>query len=291
MKNILVPTDFSLCAMRAMDIGMALAEFFGAKIHFFTSIDDCKNGERIGNSISQKTTVKREIMDNINVLFNKWKTEAKLRGIAVQAICSSGELIPSIKDYVETHNIDFVVMGSHGHSGIQGYYIGSNCQKVVRSLHVPVFIIKDDLKKYEFKSIVYASSFKEEERSSFIHFLNFIKKFKPEKIHLLAINTSSWPRTDTSEIESAMQTFQKMCDFAICQRHLFVDSFIESGIRHFSENIDTDLVVISNHHRHPLKRIFSGSTVEALVQNTNLPVLSIDFNEEIGSEFMIGKKL
>lgn len=86
MKNILVPTDFSLCAMRAMDVGLALAEFFGAKIHFFTSTDDRRNGERLGDSLTSKTIVGREILSNINTLFNKWKLEAEVRGITVQAI-------------------------------------------------------------------------------------------------------------------------------------------------------------------------------------------------------------
>ncbi|MBK7409888.1 MAG: universal stress protein [Saprospirales bacterium] len=38
-----------------------------------------------------------------------------------------------------------------------------------------------------------------------------------------------------------------------------------------------DLIGISNHERHPLKRILVGSNVEALINHSKLPVLVIDY--------------
>ncbi len=285
MKNILIPTDFSLCAMRAMDLGMALANFFNAKVHFFTTIDDDKNGEKLNALMENKNSKNVELVSKINNLFKKWKIEADVMNVEVSFVCSTQKLLPALQSYVADHDIDFVVMGSHGHSGVQGFYLGSNCQKVVRALQVPVFIIKEKLKRQEFKNVVFASSFKDEEMTSYIQFLDFIKRFEPNVVHLLGINTTCINKAgcrapEIDEMEEAMKKYQKMCDFAMCKKHVYMDSLIEPGIRHFSENIDADLIVISNHNRHPVKRIFTGSTVEALVQNTSLPVLSIDFVDD-----------
>jgi nucleotide-binding universal stress UspA family protein len=288
MKNILVATDFSGCALNAMDLGLALAEYFDATIHYLTTMDDNRNGEALGFSLLANSAAEKEFLKNVNVLFEEWKKEAAVRNVKIKTICTSGKILPILKDYVHKNHIDFVVIGSHGHSGVKGFFIGSNCQKVVRALHVPVFIIKDQAIKYEFKQVVFASNFKEEEKASFQKFLDFIQKFKPEVIHLVAVNTLNSFAKSTEEMEKNLDEFAQQCKFAKCEKHIYPGLLVEAGIRHFSEKINADLIVISNHNRHPVKRIFSGSTVEALVQNSNLPVLSIDFFEE---EILIRKKM
>ncbi len=280
MKNILVATDFSGCAINAMNMGLALAEYFDATIHYLTTMDDNRNGEALGFSFLTNSTAEKEFVENVNVLFEKWKKEATVRNVKIKTTCTTGKILPILKKYVNENQIDFVVMGSHGHSGVKGFFIGSNCQKVVRALHVPVFIVKDKAIKYEFKNVVFASNFKNEEKASFQKFLTFIYKFKPEIIHLVGVNTLNSFAKSTEEMERRLDEFAKQCKFAKCKKHIYPDLFVEAGIRNFSEKINADLIAISNHNRHPVKRIFSGSTVEALVQNSNLPVLSIDFSEE-----------
>ena len=287
MKNILVATDFSGCAINAMNMGLALAEYFDATIHYLNTMDDTRNGEALGFSLLANSVAEKAYIEHVNVLFRKWEEEAIVRNVKIKTICTSGKMLPVLKDYVDKNHIDFVVMGSHGHSGVKGFFIGSNCQKVVRALHVPVFILKDKAIKYEFKNVVFASNFKDEEKASFQKFLEFIQKFKPEVIHLVAVNTLNSFTKSTEEMEEHLDEFAKQCKFSKCEKHIYPDLFVESGIRHFSEKVNADLIVISNHNRHPVKRIFSGSTVEALVQNSTLPVLSIDFSEE---EILIGKK-
>ncbi len=279
MKNILVATDFSGCAINAMDMGLALAEYFDATIHYLTTMDDSRNGEALGFSLLANSSAEKGFVENVNILFEKWKKEATVRKVNIKTTCTSGKLLPIMKDYVEKNRIDFVVMGSHGHNGVKGFFIGSNCQKVVRTLHVPVFIVKDGALKYEFKNVVFASNFKDEEKASFRKFLNFIQKFNPEVIHLVAVNTLNSFAKTTEETEKYLDEFVKECKTIKCKKHIYPDLFVETGIRHFAEKVDADLIAISNHNRHPIKRIFSGSTVEALVQNSNLPVLSIDFTE------------
>ena len=280
MKNILVATDFSVCAINAMNMGLALAEYFDATIHYLTTIDDNRNGQALDFPLITKSGVKKEFIENVNVLFEKWKKEARVRNVKIKTICTLGELLPILKEYVDRNQIDFVVMGSHGHSAVKGFYIGSNCQKVVQTLKVPVFIVKDQPIKYEFKNVVYASNFNEEEKLSFQKFLQLIQKFKPNVIHLLAVNTLNNFAKSTEYMERNLDKFAKLCKFTRCKKHIYPDLFVETGIRNFSEKVKADLIVISNHNRHQIKRTFYTSTVEALVQNSNLPVLSIDFSEE-----------
>jgi nucleotide-binding universal stress UspA family protein len=73
-----------------------------------------------------------------------------------------------------------------------------------------------------------------------------------------------------------MNDFKAMCGQLDCKVHFHRDWTVDAGIRHLSEGIGADLIAISNEQRHPLKRIFTGSNVEALVNHSDIPVLSID---------------
>ncbi|MFK8006283.1 MAG: universal stress protein [Saprospiraceae bacterium] len=286
MKNILVLTDFSTCASYAMDMGIALAEFFGATLHLFTCIENSKLDVQTTCPMMDNPATNRAYFENTNVLFDKWKNEAIIRQIKVKTICCPGNLISSVQEYVSIHDIDFVVMGSHGASGWNTFSMGSNTQKIIRAIHIPIFILKKPVKEYAFKNVVFASTFAVEEQKSYFHFLDFIEKFEPEIIHLLGINIGIWKTSIIDRMEKSMDEFAKLCSFAKSKKHIYRDDFVEAGIRHFAENIEADLVVISNHHRHSTQRIFTGSTVEALVQNCDLPILSIDFPKEKISNFM-----
>jgi nucleotide-binding universal stress UspA family protein len=49
-----------------------------------------------------------------------------------------------ICDYVETNDIDLVVMSTHGHTGITRWLLGSVAQKVLQGVKVPVMLIHPD---------------------------------------------------------------------------------------------------------------------------------------------------
>jgi len=265
MKKILVPTDFSACAQHAMDMGIALAELFEAQLFFVT--------------VTAGSSPKGDLKNVVIKSFDNWEKEAKVRNVNLKTACIGGEFIPALQNYIHQNNIDFVVMGSHGASGKQEYFIGSNTQKAVRALHVPIFVIKQPLAKNTFDNVIFASSFDTNEKPAFLRFLDFIKWFKPKTVHLLSINTSGWFGQPALLMKEVMNDFKALCTDFKCKTHFYSDFTVDSGVRHFMDEIGADLIAISNRNRHPLKRIFSGSNVEALVNHCEQPVLSIDYVE------------
>lgn len=277
MKNILVPTDFSACAGYAIDLGFAFAEFFDATLHLFACIDLPDNWNELSDEEKKNLPEKKQLVENANVLLGEWRDRADRDGIKLQTIISGGKFLKEMQNQVTENKADFVIMGSHGVSGKQEYFIGSNTQKVIRKLHVPVFVVKKPLKEYAFKNVVFASNFDANEKEPFQNFLKFIKWFTPETIHLLSINTSGWFGQPSLLMKEAMKDFKELCEGYNCKTHFYRDLSVDVGIRHFAEEVNADLIAVSNQNRHPLKRIFSGSNVEALVNHCEVPVLSLDF--------------
>ncbi len=276
MKSIVIPTDFSLCAQNAEHAGMQLAKQFGAKVYLFHHADLPKKWETL--SVSERETYPDALKKIYEVEASFERIGQLFPGITVETHITGGDWINRLGQFVEQKNIDLIVIGSHGASGRNEFFIGSNTQKVVRSVHCPILVIKEPLKKVAFNKVIYASSFNVAEKAAFLKFKDFIKHFLPE-IHLVTIHNSAFldgPRILQKEV---LKDYQELSKPFTAHTHIVENYTIDGGIRFFAESIGADLVVVSNHYKRPLKRMLVGSNVEALVNHASIPVLTIDFPE------------
>ena len=265
MKNILVPTDFSECAQYAEHAAVLLAQSKGASILWLHCLPEDGDSVHSEDAVAQGRRA-----------LNERKASAEKRGIPSTTLTVSKSLVGAMEEIAASGTVDFVVMGSHGASGKNELFIGSNTQKVVRTVHLPVLIIKEPLEKIEFDSVIYASGFDVKGQQSFRNFIDFVKDNSP-LIHLLCINAGGFFAQPSIIVHAAMEEFEKIAAPLSCQKHFYKDYSIEVGIRRFLEESDADLIAISNHARRPLKRMLFGSNVEALVLQARKPVLSLDF--------------
>jgi nucleotide-binding universal stress UspA family protein len=274
MKNILVPTDFSPCSKDAASVAYLLAKRCNATLHLLTSLDLSPDWDILSSVYNMPDNATQERIRKAEVQINELKRW--YNDIPVVTICTRLSLILCIEKYRREHGIDLIVMGSHGASGKSEFFIGSNTQKVVRAVHCPVLVIKKPVEdKLEWKKVVFASHFSEDEMPAFLKFKDFIKHFVPE-VHLVAIHTSPLDVPYPVQMES-MKSYVDACSPLECFAHVYQDVSIDEGVRSFANEINADLVAISNHERHPAKRLLLGSNVEMLVNHADLPVLSIDF--------------
>jgi nucleotide-binding universal stress UspA family protein len=278
MRTILSPTDFSLCARYATDAAAQLARRLNAQLHLLHCMnlpdgwDDWSEQQRAMRPDIQQMVANAQLQ--LQDLSNAYPN------LEVKATVCSGALPKSVAEYVEHAAADLVVMGSHGASGKNEYFIGSNTQKVVREVHCPVLVVKEPLEQINFDKVVFASSFHQKEREAFLRFKEFVKPFVPE-IHLVEIHTSSFFDPPYILSRQAMEEFRGLCAPFRCETHVFRNFSVDRGVRAFAEKIGAGLIGISNHHRHPLRRMLSGSNVEALVNHSDIPVLSVDYLDEV----------
>lgn len=263
MKHILLPTDFSDCANHAFEAAVRLSRQFDATLHLFTCLENPKSDIESQSLIAQTESAHQALKDRYPELY-------------ITSSYSEGKLVDEINACINRELIDFVVMGSHGSSGVSEILIGSNTQKVVRLVHRPVLIVKGPLPNIELKQIVFASNFNMSEKEVFLHFKEIVAPFDPE-IFLLGIKTSFFFDAPAAVTSAAMEQFKLLAHPFPCKTYIFKNANIESGIREFAETVGADLIAISNRHRSPLRRMFVGSNVEALINHSELPILSVDY--------------
>ena len=67
--------------------------------------------------------------------------KAKFAGLEAESVILKGNPAEKILDFADEHDIDLIVVGSLGKSGIERFALGSVSEKVVRHAKVPVLVV------------------------------------------------------------------------------------------------------------------------------------------------------
>jgi nucleotide-binding universal stress UspA family protein len=136
--DILVPTDGSEGAEAAIDPAVDVARTYDARLHALSVVDTMATGVdvRSGTIIE---SLERSAQSAVETLDER-ATQASVS--AVETAIEHGTPYRGIRSYVERHDIDLVVMGTHGRSGIERYLLGSVAEKTVRTSPVPVMTVR-----------------------------------------------------------------------------------------------------------------------------------------------------
>ena len=161
MKRILVPTDFSKHAEYALKVAAQIAKKNDGEIFLIHMLELPTSGN---DAISTAHEIP-ELMLFKNAAVNKLDSEMNssfLEGIKVTKIIQFEMAFDGIVKNGKAHNADLIVMGSHGASGFQEMFIGSNTEKVVRNSDIPVLVIKKEEDNFKVESLTFASDFSSE---------------------------------------------------------------------------------------------------------------------------------
>ncbi len=91
-------------------------------------------------------TTMEEVRDQVQQHGERIVTTAIDRMSAVDTVSAieSGNPHEVILDYADENDIEMIVMGTHGRTGVDRYLIGSVTEKVVRLAEVPVVSVRED---------------------------------------------------------------------------------------------------------------------------------------------------
>jgi nucleotide-binding universal stress UspA family protein len=142
LKRILLPTDFSDFSAEATKYACAFAEQFNAELHVLHTLDfHVVSAPNFGMGLAlpsyveeSKRAAEKALLDIPDVEWAKDKT--------VVRTAVSGTPFLEIIRYAKENEIDLIVMGTHGHSGLVHVMLGSVAERVVRKSPCPVLTVR-----------------------------------------------------------------------------------------------------------------------------------------------------
>ena len=271
MKRILVPTDFSKHAEYALKVAAKIARKNNSEIILLHMLElphqgnDAVNG---GSAIPQIMLYKEKAIEKLEDLMDI----DFLDGINVSEIIQFEKAFAGILSISKKNDVDLIVMGSHGVSGFEEMFIGSNTEKVVRTSEIPVLVIKNEVPTFEVKNMVFASDFSPEISKPFEKLLEFATLFGAH-LNLVMINTPNSFKS-TAIAEKIMSEFVEKYNLSNYSLNIYNDVNVEKGILNFAAKVHADLIGMCTHGRTGFSHFFNGSISEDLVNHTVRPVIT-----------------
>ncbi|WP_137286093.1 universal stress protein [Halorussus salinisoli] len=140
--EILVPTDGSEESATAVDQAVAVASHQEARVHFLYVVDvgEEMSASGVGTIADDLTeTYEQEAEDALDAA----ATRADEADVTYERATLEGVPHEAITQYSDEHDIDLIVVGASGRTGLAEHLLGSTTDRVVRSADASVLVARD----------------------------------------------------------------------------------------------------------------------------------------------------
>ena len=283
MKSILVPTDFSELADKAIDIAIDFAKNTQTTIHLLHSVEilhvwsEVSNYMDIDTSNQEGYSYMHIVTEKATEKLNQYKSLIEKEGIDCVVAVENGKPYESVLHYIKYNNINLAIMGTKGVSGISEAVIGSNAQKIIRGATCPILTIKKEQESLFFDNILLASDFHDDKINANIDYVKRLASYFNSNITLLFVAT---PLNFLSESE-LKGNIDKIAAKSNLENYNIVihkAASAEEGIMEYCQLKTPDIVAISTHGKGFFRKLFISNTTEYLANHLSTPLLSMPMN-------------
>lgn len=140
-NHIVVPTDFSATAREALSMACAIARGTPAKISLVHVVADAWRQPWVAEAGIEIAALQREMDDDAHKRLDALAAEEELRGVPVRPVVLIGAPHVEIADYVDTHGVDLMIVGTHGHGPVRRFLLGTVAERLIRMARCPVLAV------------------------------------------------------------------------------------------------------------------------------------------------------
>lgn len=271
MSTILVAVDFSNTSIHALEYSILLANKLKTDI-ILVWVDKISPVESLYPDTSNEN--RSEAIKRFEEITKSYQKRMG-KGLKMEYKLRKGKIYHEVDNLARNLNSEFIIAGTHGISGFEEFWIGSNAFKIVMYATCPVITVRHDyeIKKGVHKILVPIDS-SPETIQKLPGVVQIARLFKSE-VHLVA--------THSSHLKSIQRLAEKYIQQATS--YLFANdiAFIEDSIVSndltraviaYATDVDVDLIAIMTEQEN-YANILLGPQAQQLINQSSVPVLSI----------------
>jgi len=138
LRKILVPVDFSECSRKALHYATALAKQCQAEILLLHVLEM----PPIPVQAFETAFLEAPAEESVEKELSEWQAQVGSTAPVKTLVCS-GSASPEIVRTADENNMDLIVIGSHGRTGLARLLLGSTAERVVRHAPCPVLVVRE----------------------------------------------------------------------------------------------------------------------------------------------------
>jgi nucleotide-binding universal stress UspA family protein len=281
--QILVPTDASDAAEKAVEGALGLATGFDASLRVIhvVELDDVP--------ACVKSEASAEQVEHGEALLSAIADRADERGIPVttEVIETSEPVHQEIVEYATDHDVELVVMGTHGRTGINRLVLGSVAERTLRVSPIPVLTVHEETDIVpDFETVLVPTDGSETANAAADHAIRIAAETDAALhiVHVVDLTAITDEYGSGAVLEALEEAGERAVDNVVERANeagvRSVEASVMSGtparaIVDYADDREIDLVVMGTHGRTGLSRYLLGSVTEKVVRLAGTPVLTI----------------
>ena len=269
MKHIIVPIDFSKESLNGLRLALIFANQFNSNIQMVYVQKVVSEMGRIGLEEEYKTAT-----ENFKKLIDEYSSKLH-KGLELSFIIKRGKVYQEVVNQAEAFEDTIIICSTHGASGFEEFFIGSNALKIVSATECPVITIRHGSVPHEVKKIVMPIDITADTRQKVPITAEIAKLFDAE-VHVVTVST-----VQSEDIVAKLNAYTKqICDYfkeygvSYKTASLNGDNLTDVTIE-YALDINADLITIMTEQSKALSNFILGSYAQQMLNKSPIPVLSV----------------
>jgi len=271
MKRIVVAVDFSSGSIHALKYAINISNLVTCDV-LMVWVDKTASPESIYSAGGEN--YRGEVIKRFNDLVEKFQPSCS--GGTLTYKLRKGKIYNEIVTYAKTKNADLIVTGSHGVSGFEEFWIGSNANRIVAHADCPVITVRNgfQIKDKDFKIVVPIDN--SNHTLIKIPFITHIAKIFDANVHLVVIFTTNL-KTMRQRVENYAEKASRYLEkekVTYQVEHFQAQNTTKATID-YAKGIDADMIAIMTEQEERKEIGLLGPNAQQMVNHSPIPVLSV----------------
>lgn len=273
MKNILIPTDFSINARNALQY--ALSYFGDNAVNFYIlHVDNADIGKAESDDSflltldkGKQTATKQLLQKEID--FCKKSSENPTHNFV--SLLSDESLVEAVRDCISDKEIEYIVMGTRGASKTIDNKIGSFTYEIISKVKCPTIIVPSQATYYDFKNIALLTDYNNWNKNQM--FINLYETliFKKVDLHILQIHNEyhGWTHLQADTKDFLIDLLRRV-NYKL---HSLPNDDIDLNIQHYIQKLDIDMIALVGRNINFVQRLLFQHKSADITYRLKVPFL------------------
>jgi len=279
IENVLFATDFSKYSNDALPYALSIARKYGAKLIALHVIESTTLGNAIPTVEVQAIAAQalREATEEMKGL------ESRLKDVPHETMIRRGDISEEIASIIDSRQIDLIVVGTHGRTGVSRLVVGSVAEKIFRQATCPVLTVGPDVSGEpgsiaDVHTILFPTDFNPESLAALPQALSLAQEHQA-RLYLLYVAPFPVSDADETALRHRLRLLVPPEANLWCEPKVFVECGEASQkALELADEIGVDLIVLGTKHVSRFagaKTHLGMATAYKIVSHATCPVVTV----------------
>ncbi|HLS30964.1 MAG TPA: universal stress protein [Flavobacteriaceae bacterium] len=273
MKNILIPTDFSINARNALQY--ALSYFGDIAVNFYIlHVDNAdiskiksEDGFLLTLDKDKQTSTKKLLQKEVD--FCKKSSENPTHNFV--PLFSDQSLVEAVRECISKKEIEYIVMGTRGASKTLDNKIGSFTYEIISKVKCPTIIVPSQAIYYNFKNIALLTDYNNWDKNKMFVNLYETLIFKKVNLQILQIHNKhhGWTHLQADTKDFLIDLLRRV-DYKL---YSLTNEDIDLNIQYYITKLDIDMVALVGRNINFVQQLLFQPKPEDITYRLKVPFL------------------